>query len=116
MSFEEKKNNTNKDLEQFIHTLNEMLPEYGRLLKKVELTDSELQRLGDLEYFLIEVNAKIAQIKKMLDHDLFGLSLDLYYKTKQKAKNGDLAAKKKLDKMRDTFNESLKAETLILWN
>ena len=52
----------------------------------------------------------------MLEQDLFGHSLDIYYKLKEKAKNGDAVAKAKLDCMRDSFEESIKGGMLYNWN
>lgn len=106
----------NKELERFISTLNEMLPRYSELLRREDLSNEELSELGEIEYFLIEVNAKIAELKKLLEHDLFGLSIDLYYQTKAKAMTGDAKAMMKLEKMRETFNNSLKTEKIIHWN
>jgi hypothetical protein len=116
MNFQDKRDQMNSELEKFISSLNEVLPRYALLLKKTNLSADELTELGEMEYFLIEVNAKIAEIKKVLSHDLFGLSIDLYYQIKAKAKTGDVKAKIKMDKMRDTFNESLKTEAIIHWN
>ena len=116
MTFKDKREQMNNELQRFIGTLNELLPRYTELLKKSELTTEELSELGDMEYFLIEINSKIAELKKLLDHDLFGLSIDRYYQLKKEAKAGDIQAKKKLDKMRESFNESLKNSSLIVWN
>ncbi len=116
MEFYENKDNLNKELEQFIGTLNGLLPRYSNLLKKIKLTSQEVSELGEIEHFLIEINAKITEIKNMLEHDLFGHSIDLYYQTKAKAIAGDVYAKIKLETLRDAFNESLKGDTLLIWN
>lgn len=116
MDFSQNRDAMNKELEQFINLLNETLPRYSGLLKKQEITSSELKELGDIEYFLIGVNAKISEIKKMLENDLFGHSIDLYYKLKKSAQNGNVQAQKKFETMRDAFNESLKGDTIINWN
>ena len=116
MKFKDKRDQMNSELERFISTLNEMLPRYADLVKRDNLSAEELTELGEMEYFLIEVNAKIAELKKLMDHDLFGLSIDLYYQLKAKATSGDRNAKLKLDKMRDSFNESLKSEKVMFWN
>ena len=52
----------------------------------------------------------------MLDQNLFGHSLDLYYKYKEEAKTGDLIVKQKLARLHNFFNESLKGGELINWN
>ena len=116
MDFNENKKTLTRELEQFLGILNELLPRYSKLIKKDNINDVELKELGDIEHFLIEVNSKIAEIKDMLDQNLFGHSLDLYYKYKEKALTGDIAAQQKLDRLREFFNESLKGETLINWN
>jgi hypothetical protein len=114
--FSENKDEINKELTQFLRTLSEVLPRYSFLMKKIGINPVELKELGELEYFLIEINAKITAIKNMLEHDLFGHSLDYYYEMKNKAKNGDLDAKSKLVRLREAFTESLKGDTLINWN
>lgn len=106
----------NKELDRFTTLLNDALPRYTFLIKKSNLKEEELNELGDLEYFLIEINGKISQLKKQLEHDLFGLSLDLYYKLKNQALNGDIAASKKVVMMREAFNKSLKTNHFINWN
>lgn len=116
MDFNQNRDAINKELEQFIQLLNKTLPRYSNLLKKQTINATELKELGEIEYFLIEVNAKITEIKKMLEHDLFGHSLDLYYKMKHRAAKGDLVASQKLEIMRDSFNESLKGDTIVNWN
>lgn len=116
MDFNENKKTLNRELEQFLGILNELLPRYSALIKKDNINDVELKELGDIEHFLIEVNSKIATIKDMLDQNLFGHSLDLYYKYKEKAKLGDANAQQKLNRLREFFNESLKGENLVNWN
>jgi hypothetical protein len=42
--------------------------------------------------------------------------LDIYYKLKLKAKEGDFAAKAKLDRLRETFEDSFSSGSMINWN
>lgn len=114
--FSKIRENLNRELEQFISTLNSVLPRYTHLLKKVHLTTSELKELGETEHFLIEINAKISSLKNMLEHDVFGHSIDYYYKIKTLAQKGDFQAKLKLEKLREVFNESLKGDTFVNYN
>jgi hypothetical protein len=114
--FYENKDNLNRELGQFIGTLNLIMPKYLALLKKTKLSADEAQELGEIEHFLIEINAKITDIKNMLDHDLFGHSIDQYYQLKEKAKAGDIDARVKLDVLREALKESLKGDTLLNWN
>ncbi len=116
MDFNQHKAKLNKELGEFIEILNTLLPRYSQLLNKEKLIPNELSELGEIEHFLIEINGKISEIKNKLEHDLFGHSLDIYYKLKEKAKSGDLNAKLKLDKLREKFDESLKGETIMIWN
>ena len=51
-----------------------------------------------------------------LEQDLFGQSLDTYYKLKENAKKGDVNSKVKLEKMRDIFIEALKAGDIVNFN
>lgn len=116
MNFERNKDALNRDLEQFISTLNELLPRYSKLLRQSVLTNEELGELGEIEYFLLEVNTKISEIKNLLEHDLFGHSLDTYYILKKKALEGDVLSQLKFNRMRETFFNSLKEGSIINWN
>lgn len=115
-NFYENQDDLNRELDQFLGTLNSLLPRYSNLLKKDKLTSIEAKELGQVEHFLIEINAKITEIKNMLDHDLFGHTIDQYYQLKEKAKAGDIHARVKLETMRDAFIESLKGDKLLNWN
>jgi hypothetical protein len=114
--FKQHKIALNYELEQFKSILNELLPRYSLLLKKDNLSKKELKELGDVEHYLIEVNSKITAIKEMLEEDLFGHSLDIYYKLKKKAISGDNSAAAKLERMRQTFEESFKGDKIFNWN
>lgn len=114
--FKNNKELLNKELERFASILEKVLPHYSALLKKEHLSNPELTELGEIEYFLIEVNGKISALKSMLEQDLFGHSLDIYYKLKLKAKAGDISAKAKLDLLRETFQDSFTAGSMINWN
>ena len=116
MDFNKKRTQMSQEMETFIDLLNDFLPRYANLLQRNDLSSEELAELGELEYFLIELNGKITEIKRMLSHDLFGLTIDLYYQTKQKANLGDEKAQKKLAVMRESFSEVLKNDSFILWN
>ncbi len=116
MDFNQNKKTLNKELEQFCGLLNEILPRYSELIKKTKIEKTELKELGEIEYFLIDITQKITEIKDLLDQQLFGHSLDLYYKYKAKALKGDKNAQVKLERLRNFFNESLKKEIFVNWN
>ena len=116
MAFEKHKKLLNKELDQFNLILSEILPRYIALMKSEEIDDNEAKELGEIEHFLIEINAKIAEIKSKLDHDLFGETMSEYYKVKEKAAGGDKIAIKKLAKLRDAFSESIKGDVFFNWN
>ncbi len=116
MNFRQNKDALNRELEQFIATLNELLPRYSKLLRKPVLSNDELGELGDIEYFLLEVNTKISEIKNMLEHDLFGHSLDTYYKLKREALEGEVVSQLKYNRMRESFVKSLNDGGIINWN
>jgi hypothetical protein len=116
MDFEKHKERLHLELDRFADMLGEVLPKYLALMKKKNPSDEELQELGELEHTLIEVNAKIAELKSKLDHDLFGETLDEYFKLKHEAATGDITAKKRFDKLREVFKESLKDDTFFNWN
>lgn len=106
----------NKELDQFNALLGEILPRYISLVRKVDSTPEEVKELGEIEHFLIEINSKIAAIKSKLDQDLFGESMDTYYKVKAKAEKGDIKAKEQLDKLRESLKESIQGDTFFNWN
>jgi hypothetical protein len=116
MDFDKHKERLHLELDQFAVILGEIMPKYLALMKKKNPSDEELQELGELEHTLIEVNAKIADLKNRLDHDLFGETLDEYFKLKKEAASGDIAAKRRFDKLREVFKESLKDDTFFNWN
>lgn len=116
MNFEENKKSLTEELEQFIQVLGELLPRYEQLTAKSELSSTELKELGDLEYLLIDVNARINEIKSSLDQHLFGHTLDLYYKFKEIAKTGDLYATQKVNRLKDLFTTMLLDENHVRWN
>ena len=114
--FSKQKNQLDKELERFMVLLNQILPFYHSLLKKKELDSDELKRLGEIEHYLLSVNSKIMEIKCQLEQDLFGQSLDTYYKLKSDAFTGNLYSKLKLEKMRDTFAEALASGEIMNYN
>ena len=114
--FSTHKNELDKELERFIYLLNQILPFYHSLLKKEVLDSDELKRLGEIEHYLLSVNSKIMEIKSQLEQDLFGQSLDTYYKLKTEALTGNPYSKLKLEKMRDTFAEALKLGEMVNYN
>lgn len=116
MNFDKHKERLNEELDRFVLMLGEVLPRYLELMKKSEPSEDELKELGDIEHALIEVNAKIADIKNRLDHDLFGETIDHYFKLKKQATAGDIDAKKRFDALREMFLESMKDDTFINWN
>ena len=115
-NFKENRNELDEELERFIALLNQLLPHYHFLLKKTDLNEDELSRLGEIEHYLIGVNSKIMEIKGKLEQDLFGKSIDAYYKLKLSAYEGNPQAKLKLEKMRDSFTDALKTGDLINYN
>lgn len=116
MSLERNKKYLNRELDQFNTILNKILPRYLFLIQMNNPSLEEQKELGELEHYLIEVNGKVAAIKTQLDQDLFGESFNLYYKTKQKALKGDIAAKNRLDRLRKVFLRSYNEYSDYKWN
>ena len=114
--FKENKNKLDQELDRFISMLSELLPHYHELLEKEKLTQEELSRLGEIEHYLLGVNAKIIEIKKQLEQDLFGQSLNIYYQLKNEAIEGNPHSKLKLEKMREAFSFALSAGEIINYN
>lgn len=115
-NFEQSKEDLNRELKKLVNTLNEMLPRYTLLLNKSELSRDEIEELGEIEHFLIGLNAKISDIKERLQQDLFGHTLDRYYKLKPAAESGDPDARAKVDRLRKVFEEQLEKGQIISWN
>jgi len=116
MDFNQNKKTLSRELEQFSEILNQLLPRYTKLITTSKITTEQLKELGDIEHFLLDVTAKITELKHLLDQNLFGHSLDLYYKYKEKASLGDVSAQLKLERLRNFFTESLKSKSFINWN
>lgn len=114
--FEQHKEELNRELKKLVSTLNEMLPRYSILLKKEDMTKEELEELGEIEHYLIGLNSKIAEIKDRLQEDLFGHTLDRYYKLKPAAASGDQEALAKLERLKNVFKEALDKGHIVNWN
>ena len=116
MSFEKHKHLLNQELDQFNALLGELLPRYVLLVRKEDCSAEELTELGEIEHYLIEVNSKIANIKNRLDQDLFGETMDLYYKVKAEAEKGNEKAKKKFEQLKTSLHASIKGDVFFNWN
>ncbi|MFK7784389.1 MAG: hypothetical protein AB8B56_04685 [Crocinitomicaceae bacterium] len=116
MSFEKHKQLLNQELDQFNALLGELLPRYVLLVRKNDCSPEELKELGEIEHYLIEVNSKIKKKKNRLDQDLFGETMDLYYKVKAQAEKGDLNAKKKFEQLKASLHSSVKGDMFFNWN
>lgn len=116
MGYKEQQAAIQKELDRFTDLLEVLLPRYNTLLQKKQLNPDELSELGELEHFLIGVSGRISAIKNLLEQDVFGHSLQQYYKEKSKASVGDLHAMEKLQKLRKTFTDALDSGEIINWN
>lgn len=116
MEFEKHKRQLNAELDHFTKLISEILPRYLELMRKKEITPEETKELGELEHFLIEINSKVADIKNKLDHDLFGETINEYYKVKNLALKGDANAKKRFETLKSTLKESIKGDLFFNWN
>jgi len=116
MSFEKHRQLLNQELDQFNALLGELLPRYVLLVRKENCTAEELKELGEIEHYLIEVNSKIANIKNRLDQDLFGETMDLYYKVKAEAEKGNPKAEKRFEQLKNSLSASIKGDVFFNWN
>jgi len=114
--FKHSQRELDKELEQFVLLLNKILPHYHLLLKRQDLNNEELKELGEIEHYLLGVNAKIMGIKGKLEHNLFGRSLHVYYSLKADAKSGNPTSKLKLEKMRKAFVQALESGDVMNYN
>lgn len=116
MGINEQNRRLNRELDEFNLVLGQILPRYLELIQKEITTPEEDKELGETEHTLIEINAKIAEIKSKLDQDLFGETMNLYYRVKAKAKTGDLNSKLHLDRLRLRFQSSIEGDHFFNWN
>ena len=114
--FKSKKQEMDREIERFMELLNDILPRYSSLLRKKDMSHDEVTELGELEHYLIEINAKILDIKNKIQNDLFGQTIDTYYRLKIKAKNGDEVAKSQIRKLKRIYMDALIAGSIICWN
>ena len=76
----------------------------------------EKHELDNTEQFLLEINTKIAKIKNTLYQDLFGETMNLYYRVKAKANLGDLNSKMHLERLRTKLQTSIEGDHFFNWN
>lgn len=114
--FKQSKEALNRELQQFMSILDELLPRYTLLLEKKNISPAEITELGEIEHYLIQLNAQITAIKEMLEEDLYGHSLEVYYALKHKAAQGDPVAEAKFKRMRASFEEALRSGSIFIWN
>jgi hypothetical protein len=116
MESDEQKRRLNKELDEFNFVLSQILPRYLELIKKENISPEEEKELSNTEHSLLEINTKVAEIKSMLDQDLFGETINLYYRVKGKAKTGDLNSKLHLDQLRIKFQTLMEGDYFFNWN
>ena len=116
MGFKEQQEAIQRELDRFIDLLGVLLPRYSKLLRIQNLSEAELNELGEIEHFLIGVNGRIGEIKHLLEQDVFGHGLHHYYKAKMEALTGDHVATQKLEHLRKSFEDALVTGSMINWN
>ncbi len=116
MGLKEQQAAIQRELDRFIDLMEVLLPRYNNLMRIDQPSEEQLVELGELEHFLIGVSARVTNLKQILDQDVFGQSLDVYFKLKQKAALGDEKALKKLNRLRETFHRSINEGGIIQWN
>lgn len=116
MGFKEQQAAIQRELDQFVDLLAVLLPRYSKLMNANTLSEDELRELGEIEHFLIGVNGRIGELKNILEQDVFGHGLHQYYKTKIKAENGDLSAKKRMVHLKKSYKDALESGAILHWN
>ncbi len=114
--FKYRKQEMDREIDRFVELLNDVLPRYSSLLRKKDMSHEEVTELGELEHYLIELNTKILDIKNKIQNDLFGQTIDTYYRLKIKAENGDEVAKSQMRKLKRIYLDALVAGSIICWN
>lgn len=116
MGFKEQQLIIQRELDRITHEMNVLIPRYTALLKCAQLTENELEELGEMEHFLFGLTYQISELKNQLEQKVYGNSTELYYHLKAEAQNGNFQAQKKLDKLKAVFNENLQNGGIISWN
>jgi hypothetical protein len=116
MGYKEQNSQMHKELERFVSLVANVRTKYTRLMNKGELNDQELEELGEIEYFLISALSRLDDFKAILEQDVFGHSLQLYNDLKSRASLGDIQAERKLNRLRETFHESIFSGGVVHWN
>lgn len=101
--FDKYMSNLRFDIERVLDQIKSLLPKYAELKSKSNLSPLEKKELGDIEYILIEASPGIEELHNLIKKDVFGTTLDHYYKTKELAKNGNIRAKEELDRLRKSM-------------
>ena len=96
--------------------LTDVIPKYLELVARDKLNKQELTELGELEYFLMEIDSRIKQITQMLEQQLYGSTMERMLTMKAKARSGSMTAKLKYDEMRKNFQEMLSSGVIFEWN
>jgi hypothetical protein len=104
----------NYEMEQFTSIIQQLLPKYIALVEKPTLSLQETYELGEIEYSLVEINDKLNCIREQITRNLFGYSLDNYYKLKKYFVDSNLEMK--LNHLKKTFESEIREGDIIIWN
>jgi hypothetical protein len=115
-NFKEMQQQLNLELDHFSTIIQHVLPTYIRLIEKPTLTQLELIELGEIEYYLLELNDKLNCIREVIAKELFGATFENYYHQKNKLINQDTENYYQLVKLKTAFEKEIKEGGIIIWN
>lgn len=116
-NFKETQLKLNQELENFSAIIQLVLPKYLTLIAQPTLNQSELIELGEIEYYLLEVNDKLNCLRELIAKHLFGNTIDLYYHQKKTLlKSNKQKTKHQLEKLKVAFEKEIREGGIIIWN
>lgn len=106
----------NLELDHFSTIIQHVLPTYINLIEQPSLTQLELIELGEIEYYLLELNDKLNCIREVIVKALFGATFENYYQRKNELMNQKKDNHSQLVKLKAAFEKEIKEGGIIIWN
>jgi hypothetical protein len=115
-NFKEMQQQLNLELDHFSTIIQHVLPTYINLIEQPSLTQLELIELGEIEYYLLELNDKLNCIREVIVKELYGATFENYYERKNELMNQKKENHSQLVKLKTAFEKEIKEGGIIIWN